>query len=90
MEVYKYGKNKICTYILYDNRKGSALLFVTQADCLMTKTCERKYSQEDEACVFSSDTQHMAIEYLDIQAGRIVGDMHLSESRWFNADGNIN
>lgn len=66
------------------------MLFVTQADSLMTKHAEANVRKRMRHASSPATTQQMAIERLDIQAGRIGGETHLSESRLFNADGNIN
>ena len=65
-EIYKNEKKEIGRENLYDNTKGSALLFEARAGCLRTKTYRSKYSKLEETCVCRSKhpetTQHILME----------------------------
>ena len=94
MEIYKNEKKEIRRENLYDNTKGSALLFEARAGCLRTKTYRNKYSELDETCVCCSKdpetTQHILMECDGIHPARTVGNVQLPEALGFKVEGNIN
>ena len=51
LEMYRAEKLEIRKENLYDNSKGSALLFEARAGCLRTKSFVGKYAQNDGVCV---------------------------------------
>lgn len=56
MEIYQTAKNEIKTEIVYDNIKGSTLLFVARSGWLNTRYYRRKFADDDNNCAARIDS----------------------------------
>lgn len=93
LDIYRIGKQEITREKLFDNTKGSALLFEARAGCLRTKTLIREPVQEElcAGCGNEPETmRHIVTECKSIRPVLSDGAIQLPEALGFKVSGKVN
>nr|XP_054917938.1 uncharacterized protein LOC129380575 [Dermacentor andersoni] len=88
MSNYLRGKNEIRKETIYDNSKGSSLLFEARSGCLRTRTYKARYKKEEETCACCGKaretTEHILLECEDVYPAVDLGTTGLLEALGFS------
>nr|XP_054927159.1 uncharacterized protein LOC126531471 [Dermacentor andersoni] len=95
MSDYLRGKNKIRKETIYDNSKGSSLLFEARSGYLRIRTYRARYKTEEEACACCGKArkamEHVLLECEDVYPAVNLGATGLLEALGFSeSSGKVN
>lgn len=95
MTNYLKGKREIRKETIYDNSKGSSLLFEARSGCLRTRSYKAKYTKDGAACACCGKAretvEHVLLECEEIYPAASVGSSDLLEVLGFrDSTGKVN